>query len=130
MNPRLVVLLATLVVAAGCTPVAPTEGVPLDREFTLKPGTGGQIEGTDLRVVFQGVVSDSRCPADATCVQAGDAVVELRVGTALVQLRSSSAPEQVVGIYRVRLTRVEPYPATSQPIAPGDYRATLIVTRR
>jgi hypothetical protein len=52
------------------------------------------------------------------------------VGTALVQLRSSSAPEQVVGIYRVRLTRVEPYPATSQPITPGDYRASLVVTRR
>ena len=129
MKPRLVVQVVALLAAAGCTPVAPTEGVPLGRPFTLQPGTGGQIEGTDLRVIFQGVVSDSRCPADAICVQAGDAVVELRVGTALVLLRSASAPEQVVGIYRVRLTRVEPYPASSQPIAPGDYRATLIVTR-
>jgi hypothetical protein len=30
-----------------------------------------------LRVTFTGVISDSRCPINVTCVQAGEAVIEL-----------------------------------------------------
>lgn len=132
MSPRSLAFVVVLFAGAlGCAaPSAPGGGVPLGAEFTLKPGETAQVQSTDLRVTFLGVVSDSRCPADAICVQAGDAVLALRVGTAEVELRSASAPERVVGIYRVRVTRVEPYPFSSQPIVPADYRASLVVTRR
>ena len=127
---RSLVVLCLLAAAACAASPSSSTGVPLGSEFTLNPGESALMQSTDLRVVFLGVVNDSRCPADAICVQAGDAVVALRVGTAEVQLRSASAPESVVGIYRVRVTRVEPYPFASQPIAPADYRVTLVVTGR
>ena len=118
--------------AAGCSsspPTAPSEGVPLGREFALRPGESVTIQPTGLRVSFQGVVEDSRCPADAICVWAGDAVVALSVGARDLQLRSSSAPESVVGAYRVRLERVEPYVYRDKTIPPDAYRAILRVTR-
>jgi hypothetical protein len=130
--PAWAALLAGAFLGVACTaPFEATGNVPLGSEFTLKPGESAFMQSTDLQVGFQGVVNDSRCPGDATCIQAGDAVVALQVGTAQVTLRSNTAPEQVVGIYRVRVTRVEPYPFASQPpIAPADYRATLVVNRR
>lgn len=127
LRPLCLMLLAT----AGCSsgPTAPTREVPLGREFTLQPGESAAIQSTELRVSFEKVVSDSRCPADAICVWAGDAVVSLGVGAATVELRSHSAPETSVGAYRVRLERVEPYLYSGRTIAPGEYRAVLKVTR-
>lgn len=121
----------TILLAVGCSssPAAPTAEVPLGSEFSLKPGESAIIESTDLRVTFQRVVQDSRCPADAVCVQAGDAVVALIVGKAGVELRSNSAPEAAVGSYVLRLERVEPYVYSSRTIEPKDYRAVLKVTR-
>ena len=117
--------------AIGCSssPAAPSAEVPLGREFSLKPGESATIESTDLRVTFLSVLSDSRCPADALCVWAGDAVVALSVGRTDVELRSTSAPETSLGAYRLRLERVEPYVYSGKTIEPADYRAVLKVTR-
>jgi hypothetical protein len=117
--------------AVGCaaSPAGPSAEVPLGREFSLRPGESATVRSTDLRVTFLSVVSDSRCPADAVCVQAGDAVVALRVGRTGVELRSTSAPETAVGPYLLRLERVEPEARSGRTIAAGDYRAVLKVTR-
>ena len=122
-------LLALLAVVGCAASPSTTQGVPLGSEFSLKPGETAEVQSTGLRVTFLGVRSDSRCPADVLCIQAGDAVVGLRVGTAEVELRSNSAPEAAVGVYSVRVQRVEPYVYSSRPIAPDDYRAVLVVTR-
>ena len=108
---------------------APSAEIPLGREFSLRPGESATIESTGLVVTFLSVLSDSRCPADAVCVWAGDAVVALRVGRAGVELRSTSAPETAVGAYRLRLERVEPDVSSGKRIEPADYRAVLKVTR-
>jgi len=116
-------------VACAPGPTGPSEVVPLGREFTLRPGESVTIESTDLIVSFEQVAQDSRCPADATCVWAGDAVVVLKVGEASLELRSTTAPESVVGAYRVRLERVEPVAYRDRTIPPEAYRAVLRVTR-
>jgi hypothetical protein len=129
MRLRPVLLLAHFCVVGCAAAPSSTEGVPLGSEFSLKPGESAEVQSTGLRVTFLGVRSDSRCPADAVCIQAGDAVLALRVGTAEVELRSNSAPERAVGVYNVRVERVEPYVYSGRPIAPDDYRAVLVVTR-
>jgi hypothetical protein len=123
-------LIAGLALASCATGASSLGGVPLGREFTLKPGETARVQSTDLRVTFVGVVNDSRCPADAVCIQAGDAVLALRVGSADVELRSNSAPVRAVGVYNVRVKRVEPYVYTSRVIPPDDYRAALVVDPR
>ena len=116
-------------VSCSSSPAGPSADVPLGSEFTLKPGASATIQSTDLRITFLNVVSDSRCAVDVVCVQAGDAVVALRVGNADVELRSNSAPQTAVGSYLLRLERVEPDAHSDRRIEPGDYRAVLKVTR-
>jgi hypothetical protein len=120
--------------ACDSSPSAPSSGVTLGPEFTLKPGESATVLGTDLRISFDKVVEDSRCPADALCVRAGDALVALQAswkdGDAHFQLRTVAGSDVAsAGAYRVRLVRVEPYPVSSHAIAPGDYRSVLAVTR-
>jgi len=116
---------------AGCSssPSAPGD-VPLGREFVLEPGESATVEGTDVRITFQRVVEDSRCPVDVVCVRAGDAVVALTVGDRSLELHSNSDPETVVGDHRIRLERVDPTAYSDRTIPPGDYRAVLKVTPR
>lgn len=129
MNIKTICFAILCTVSCSSSPASPTAEVPLGSEFSLKPGESAMVESTDLLVTFQKVVQDSRCPADAVCVQAGDAVVALTVGKAGVELRSNSAPETVVGSYLLRLERVEPFVYVSRPIEPKDYRAVLKLTR-
>jgi hypothetical protein len=132
---RLAVTVTVLALAGCSSPSTPSDGVPLGQPFTLQPGQAATVADTTLSLVFQQVTDDSRCPADATCVWAGEAVVELEAdegpgGPRALQL-STTAAEKAVGDYTVRLTEVQPYPfASKPPIQAKDYRVTLVVQRR
>jgi len=128
--------LATVTVGAcgDSGPMGPSVG--LNQPFTLAPGEVTRIGTTGLRVEFLRVSGDSRCPADAVCILGGDAIVHVRVldggGTADYELHTGDASLASVthGSVRLTLDALEPYPFSSlPPIAPGDYRATLIATR-
>jgi hypothetical protein len=129
------VLWSILPILAAChSSLAGPSDVPLGKEFTLKAGETAAVSGTDLRVSFDRLVEDSRCPGDATCIRAGEAVVALTAtwkdGRAPVQLRTvEGSDEATAGAYRVRLAGVEPYPFASKPTPPADYRVVLEVTR-
>ena len=77
---------------------------PIDKPFTLGVGEATSISGAGLVIEFTGVTGDSRCPADALCIQGGDAIVGIRVtgnGTASYELHtgdSSRAPLRMGGM--------------------------------
>jgi hypothetical protein len=127
-------LLFCLLFATACdegSPTGPT--VPLERQFTLAPGESASVEGTPLRVQFLRVSGDSRCPADAVCIQGGDAIVHVRVVEAAgaeYQLHTGGPPHAVVtpGGFRVELVQLQPYPFSGRTIEPGNYRATFVVS--
>lgn len=117
------------------TPVGKTVG--LGETVQLLPGGTVTISDTDLSIIFQEVVEDSRCPKDVECVWAGQVIVRLGVSTGEQQAANEvlmglngppDAPPQVqVGDYTIELLMVEPYP-TSQP-APIPPVVTLIVSQ-
>jgi hypothetical protein len=126
---------ALLLLASCGTSPATTRAVSLGEPFTLAPGQTAQVQGTGLAVTFESVSADSRCPVDVTCVWEGDAVVlvSARPGSAAPrELHTSgrNASEAEVGEYRVRLVELTPVPRQGASPAPGDYRATLVVTRK
>jgi hypothetical protein len=131
---RLATLLFCLLAAAACdeSPTGPT--VSLDARFTLAPGETASISGHGVRLRFEGVTGDSRCPADALCIQGGDAVVKLQAtgdgGSLSLDLHTGDASRASVtyGNVKVTLVELQPYPFSSRTIAPGDYRATLVVS--
>jgi hypothetical protein len=132
---RAILAILCLLAATACdekSPAAPT--VPLDQQFTLAPGQRAQVDGAGLSVEFRGVTGDSRCPADAVCIQGGDAIVHVRVsdsGEADYELHTGDSSRATVTHRqtRIALVNLQPYPFSSRTIEPDDYRATLTVTR-
>jgi hypothetical protein len=120
-----------IVVASGCDE-SPT-GPSLAEEFTLAASESALIPEAGLRVRFDGVEGDSRCPADVVCVQGGDAVVRITVIDRSTEWpyelhTGSMAPVNHESL-TIALVRLQPYPFSSRTIEPDEYRVTLIVTR-
>lgn len=65
-----------LVLTVGCSASSPTQpsAPPFGEPFELRAGQHVMLDD-GLRVSFLSVHADSRCPLDAICVRAGDAVV-------------------------------------------------------
>ena len=124
--------------ASGGGGNAPTPPTPaLNEEFVLAPGQTAAVEGTNVRLTFERVREDSRCPTDVTCIWEGDAVVVLKV-----KVEAEEATREVhtqggeprlrkapVGDYVVTLVRLEPAPRSTSTIEASAYRATLSVGR-
>jgi hypothetical protein len=133
--PAVQKLIPVLALAAACASNPATgPSRPLDAQVVLAPGQTAPIEGTSLLARFQGVMGDSRCPADAFCIQGGDALVRIDVIEGLrrsttYDLHTGSMKPVVHDDVTISLVQLSPYPFTSGPITPGDYRATLRVAR-
>lgn len=134
---RIATLFLCLLAATACdeSPTGPT--VSLDTRFTLTPGETASVQGRSVRLRFESVTGDSRCPADAICITGGDAIVRLSAtgddGSLSLELHTgdSSRASVTYGNVKVTLLELTPYPFSSQPaIKPGDYRATLSVSVR
>lgn len=136
---RLLTVPAALMVAAACSssPTAP-DGA-FHTQVTLQPGQVTAVASTPLRVTFDRVAADSRCPANALCITSGDALVVLRVdvdgrGATEIRLRTvggttgENLAVDVAG-YTLTIGGLQPYPMSTDPIPQGDYRVTLVVTR-
>jgi hypothetical protein len=134
VRPFLIVLCLLAVTACDeQNPVGPTVGV--NERFTLAPSEVATVRDVNLNVQFVNVTGDSRCPADALCIQGGDALVHVRVvdggATSAYELHTGDSNRATVTHNQVRISLVElqPYPFSSRTIAPGEYRATLTVSR-
>lgn len=112
--------------------VSPGPGEP----FTLRVDQTVEVEGTGLSIRLLAVLDDSRCPADVTCVWAGDAVVAVEVALGgerrayglHVNPGTATGPgEADVGAYRVVLLGLAPAPLAGVPIPQAGYVATLRV---
>jgi len=132
---RVVLPLLCLLLTTGCTKNSPTgPDQPLGTEFQLAPGEVARIPDASLLLQFVGVTGDSRCPADAVCIQGGDAVVVVRVldhGSATdYELHTGDAARSLARHRRflIRLRELQPYPFSARPVEASDYRATLVVT--
>jgi hypothetical protein len=118
----------------GCSvagPAAPARFEPSE-SFSLKVGDSAQTADGALRIGFEGVTADSRCPKGVQCMWAGDAVVRLwlqrgagqkqvrELHTARGATQAAPAPDQ-----DVQLLRLEPYPVAGKTLGPADYVLTL-----
>jgi hypothetical protein len=113
-------------------PAAPSG--PLDARIELGVGRSAWIPDTSFQLRFVAVVSDTRCPANALCVWAGDALVRIDI-TQPARDRFSydlhmfnSQPVRHADV-TIALLGLSPYPYAGQAIRPEDYRATFRVAR-
>jgi hypothetical protein len=124
---------AGVIMSAACDsgPTAPR--VDLGQDFVLAPGERRQVARPSLTVRFVEVTGDSRCPADALCIQGGDAVVHIEVTasgaqTTAYELHTGDMRPVVHEDVMIALVRLTPDPFSSRTIEQDEYRATLRVT--
>lgn len=123
-----------LAVCGNPQPFDPEIEVSLDEPFALRVAQSAEVATTGLRIRFDGVGEDSRCPVDVTCVWAGNARVRLTVDAdgAVEQLELNTGLDPRVAQVHgsaVALEGLQPENRTGVTIAPDDYVATLRVTR-
>jgi hypothetical protein len=127
---RMTFLAAVLLAGCASTTLAPT--TPFTKEVTIAQGKSASIVD-GVAVQFVAVSGDSRCPADATCIQGGDAVVKLQVTSAGdtrdVELHTGHMQPVASGNLTFELLQLLPYPFSSRTIRPDEYRATMRVSR-
>jgi len=114
---------------AGCMAAAP-QAAPQTVE--LKPGEETTYQ--DLTVRFNTVIDDSRCPADATCIQAGMARISLNVSangqeqTLEMTTPEGNASQASFAGYTIEFQDLQPFPLSSVRINPSEYTATLLLS--
>jgi hypothetical protein len=131
---RAVVLIAALA-ATAClnSPTGPDAAV--GTPFDLKAGAVSTLPD-GLRLRFERVQSDSRCPMDVMCVSAGDAIIAVTLSPAKGATESREMHTQPTGSqisyanYTIKLTALAPYPRSSQEIPASGYIATFVVSVR
>ena len=110
--------------------------VRLGESFSLRVREAAKVEDAGITVTFQKVSSDSRCPKDVTCIQAGEAVVLLALETeggrssdlSLAVPPGGSSPAAAFESLRIAVVELQPQKESRKPIDPTAYVATLRVS--
>ena len=139
---RTFLFLAVTITLAGCASSGlPTEPVVVslaEAADSVKVRVGQTIGVENIRIRFTAVESDSRCPMDAICVWAGDAVANIIVeqncdcGSPAFDLKLHTHLEPHGGEaygFRVELLQLQPYPRASSSIKPDAYSAWLRIRK-
>ncbi len=131
----LAVIGLALLLPAGCRGMDTISAAP-GEEFALAPAQAAVIDGAAMKIRFEDVTGDSRCPEGATCIWEGEASIPVKItyagvvnDLALVQPGGGAAAEAGFGSY-VLTFNLTPYPQAGQEIEPPDYRLHMKVTRR
>ena len=124
-----------ILTSAFVPPAAPAGDAALGQEFDIRVGQWVRIEGERLRVTFDRVAEDSRCPEGVQCVWAGNAKVVLKLSkgrrrVSTLSLNTGTDPKQAAYRgYEVKLVKLDPYPNQKRTIRRRDYVATVVVSR-
>ncbi len=129
--------LGILMMGTGCAPSSNAAlGSPLmGKPFSLHVGEAAVVEEAKLSLTFSAVTQDSRCPRDATCVWAGEAVVELRAlwegePTELTfKVPPGGSDAQVLRGLMISIVGLDPQTKSGKRIEPNTYIAEFMVTR-
>lgn len=115
--------------AAACE--NPLESSTVPATFLMSPGDVARAE--NAKITFIGITSDSRCPIDVVCIQAGDVIAVFTVsasgldGRYELQLLNPAKKSVVHRGYTIELMDVRPLPVSGQATPPTAYRATIKV---
>ena len=122
----------------ACSVAGPSTATLIEpgQDFSLRVGESAQTRDGALRIGFEGVTADSRCPKGEQCVRAGDATVRIWIQQGAGQketreLRTAPDAAQSARVMdqSIRLVRLDPIAVTGKAIAKSDYVATLRLTR-
>jgi len=130
MRKTVFILLLTLV--CGVSPHAKAQ---TNQRITVLVNQQKTIAKNKLTIQFVSLVEDSRCPTDTKCVWAGNAKIKIKISKAngaakTFELNTNLKPRAVFYAgYEIKLTELNPKPATNIRINRNGYMATFAVSR-
>ena len=109
-------------------------------EITLKRCGNGDVAGNNLKLCFDSLLSDSRCPANAMCIWQGTATAKFSFTkdneTKTFVLSTLDMPptytkDTVLMGYKIEFVNLSPYPGTvPQPVPADKIKAELKITKQ
>jgi len=102
----------------------------------LRVGQTMMLEGTSTTLTFAEVRGDSRCPKDARCVRAGEAVVALQLrdagdppSTLTLHVPPGGGATETLRDWRIEIVSLDPQTEVGVNIEATDYVVTVRVRR-
>jgi hypothetical protein len=134
------ITLSALAIAAGislfsaaCAPVETAIIAEPGQAFALPLGQTAAVRGTDVRLTFKDVRTDSRCPVDVQCVWAGEAKIGVVISqkgttdeTKVLSLTPADS-QMTAGKLRIRFVGLAPVPRQADAGTARAYVAQLVV---
>ena len=109
-------------------------------ELKLSECEDGSISGDDLKLCFDAVVSDSRCPANAVCIWQGAATATFsftknkdthHFNLSTISMKPNYTKDTIIAGYRIEFINLSPYPGTdTDPIPDSQRKAELKITKQ
>ena len=105
-------------------------------EFDLGVGKMGKAKDSDLKVKFNGITEDSRCPDGVNCMWAGKVLANITVsnseGSQTFDFTQEGKTNKIATKkfkgYKIHLHQVSPYPKDKVKIDKQKYSVRLSVT--
>ncbi len=135
---RTLISVAVVPLLAGCINTfrtGPVPGTDANQEVQIPVGETRTFDEERLAIGFGAVTEESRCPTDAQCVAAGNAIVGLILqergeATRTVELNTTTGRRRVSHEgYVIEVVDLQPLPSTSGPPDMATYVLRLRVTR-
>jgi len=109
-------------------------------ELKISECEDGRIAGNDLKLCFDAVVSDSRCPANAMCIWQGAATATFsftkngathRFDLSTITMKPNYTKDTIIAGYKIEFINLSPYPGTvADPIPDSQRKAELKITKQ
>jgi len=106
-----------------------------NQKVTVQINQQKTIAKNKLTIKFVSLVEDSRCPTDTNCIWAGNAKITIKVSNGksaakAFQINTNLKPQTVsFAGYEIKLTDLNPHPATNIRINRNGYTATFVVSK-
>ena len=105
-------------------------------ELKFNESASGNIKGDNVKLSFDALVSDSRCPANAMCIWQGAATATFtftknshdnRFNLSTVTLPPNYTKDTIIAGYKIEFVNLLPYPGTGvDPIPDSQRKADVI----
>ena len=109
-------------------------------ELKLSGCENGIVAGDDLKLCFDAVVSDSRCPANAVCIWQGAATATFsftknskthHFNLSTIKMQPSYTKDTVIAGYKIEFINLAPYPGTvADPIPDSQRKAEVNIIKQ
>jgi hypothetical protein len=110
------------------------EEFELEKQFDIKYDETVTNPSNNVKIKFDDVLNDNRCPKEAKCVWAGNAEVRFTLTSESesgpIVLNTNIKPKNHKSFgYSIALKRLAPSKSVAAPLKKKDYIATLVISK-